>query len=181
MSFVVAVAVCDLAAAIAPNTVGRCPLSVHNLACEFSAFFAERDLVHMWTNLDAVRLRNELESAWCGRGTRPVSRADWPFEYVVVVMIPEVNDVAWSACRLDRRGSDWHVEQDFQDVAGLGIGAAGGGGPALGCREQERVVAGRTGLDVFVLPVDLSVSEGSSGSYTVRLSTAPGGPTTGRP
>ena len=47
-------------------------------------------------------------------------------------MIREINDVAWSACRLGRRGSDQHVEQDFQDVAGLGVGAAGGGGFPLG-------------------------------------------------
>ena len=82
---------------------------------------------------DAARLWNVLGSAQPGGVVGTGSRADWPFGYVVVVMIPEINDVVWSACRLGRRGSDQHVEQDFQDVAGPGVGAAGGGGFPLGC------------------------------------------------
>ena len=122
----------DLAAAIASNTVGPRHQPVYKRPCEFSAISAERLLFHVWTNLDSVRLRNVLEPARRGGvgGTR--SRADWPFEYVAVVMIPEINHVAWSACRLGRRGSDQHVEQDFQDVAGPGAGVVDGGGFSLG-------------------------------------------------
>ena len=90
--------------------------------------FAERDLVHVWTNFDAVQLWNVLVQARPGGVAGMGSRAVGPLDEVPVVMISTINGVAWAVCGPGRRGSDFHVEQGFQDVAGAGAGGVGGGG-----------------------------------------------------